>query len=51
MKNIPIPPESSYLKNLIEKVEKFIKRLRWKAHFFEHPCDNTTNDNFIHYKQ
>ena len=33
MKNIPIPPESSYLKNLIEKVEKFIKRLRWK-HIF-----------------
>ena len=46
MKNIPIPPESSYLRNLIEKVEKFIKRLRWKAYFFEHPCDNTTNDNF-----
>ena len=33
MKNIPIPPESSYLKNLIEKVEKFIKRLQWKACF------------------
>ena len=46
MKNIPIPPESSYLKNLIEKAEKLIKRLRWKAYFFEHPCDNATNDNF-----
>ena len=46
MKNIPIPPESSYLKNLIEKVEKFIKRLRWKGYLFEHPCDNTINDNF-----
>ena len=28
IKNIPIPPEYSYLKNLIEKVEKLIKRLR-----------------------
>ena len=35
VKNIPIPSESSYLKCLIEKVEKFIKRLRWRAYFFD----------------
>ena len=34
MKNIPIPPRNSYLKNLIEKVESVIKRMRWKAHFY-----------------
>ena len=46
MKNIPIPPQSSYMKNLIEKVEKFVKRIRWKAYFFEHPSEKTANENF-----
>ena len=46
MKNIPIPPQSSYMKNLIEKVEKFVKRIRWKAYFFEHPSEKTVNENF-----
>ena len=35
MKNIPIPPINAYLKKLIEKVENVIKRMRWKAFFFE----------------
>ena len=35
MKNIPIPPKTAYLKKLIEKVENVIKRMRWKAFFFE----------------
>ena len=35
MKNIPIPPKNAYLKKLIEKVENVIKRMRWKAFFFE----------------
>ena len=35
MKNIPIPSKNAYLKRLIEKVENVIKRMRWKAFFFE----------------
>ena len=34
MKNIPIPPKERYLKSMMEKVERFIARLKWKAHFF-----------------
>ena len=34
LKNIPILDEKSYTISLIEKVEHFIKRIRWKAHFF-----------------
>ena len=35
MTNIPIPPKNAYLRKLIEKVENVIKRMRWKAFFFE----------------
>ena len=28
MKNIPIPPKQGYLKNMMEKVENFISKLR-----------------------
>ncbi len=34
LKNIPIPSQDAYLRNLIEKVESVLKRMRWKAHFF-----------------
>ena len=34
MKNIPIHSKSSYLYKLIDKVEKVLKRMRWKALFF-----------------
>ena len=49
MKNIPIPTKNPYLKNLIFKLESFIKRIRWKAYFFEKPNeidDATTVNNF-----
>ena len=46
MKNIPIPPRSSYLKSFTEKVESFLKRLRWKAYFFEHPSPSNDTENF-----
>ena len=49
-KNIPIPPKNSYLKSLIEKVESVIKRMRWKAFFFdrneEDSSDVVTNNSF-----
>ena len=35
MKNIPIPPKKLYLKFMLDKVESFIKRLRWKAFYFD----------------
>ena len=35
MKNIPIHSKSSYLYKLIDKVEKVLKRMRWKALFFD----------------
>ena len=34
LKNIPIPSQGVYFRNLIEKVESVLKRMRWKAHFF-----------------
>ena len=34
-KNIPLPTRKLYLKHLTDKVEKFIKRVRWKVSFFE----------------
>ena len=35
LKNIPIPSKNVYLKNMIFKLERFIKRIRWKAFFYE----------------
>ena len=33
-KNIPYPNERSYKAKLLEQIEAFIKRIRWKAIFF-----------------
>ena len=49
MKNIPIPSKNAYLKNLIFKLESFIKRIRWKAYFLDKPNkidDAATINNF-----
>ena len=35
MKNIPLPTKDSNQKNLISKLEIFIKRIRWKLFFFD----------------
>ncbi len=35
MKNIPIPSTKEYLKCMVEKIENFIRRIRWKAYFFD----------------
>jgi hypothetical protein len=34
MKNIGIPSRNQYLRNLIDKTEKVVHRMRWKAHFY-----------------
>ena len=49
LKNIPTPPEHSYLKSLMGKVESFLKRLRWKAYFYENSGENNlehVNNNY-----
>ena len=41
-----IPSRDNYLRNLIEKAESVLKRMRWKAHFFlkgEKSQENTRN--------
>ena len=45
IKNIPIAAKQHYLKSMIEKVESFIARLRWKAHFFEKPDQRSSNNS------
>ena len=35
LKNIPIPKDNAYLKCLIDKTSNFIRRIRWKAFFYE----------------
>ncbi|OOZ40504.1 hypothetical protein [Solemya elarraichensis gill symbiont] len=37
MKNIPLPDNREYVKQLIDKTENVIKRMRWKAFFHLHP--------------
>ena len=34
LKNIALPKPDAYLRNLIEKTESLVNRLRWKAHLF-----------------
>ena len=42
-KNIPGPPQDSFLKCLISKTGNFINRIRWKAFFFDQ-TDETSRD-------
>ena len=42
LKNIPIPSKSKYSKSMAEKVESFIRSLRWKAYHFRK--ENREND-------
>ena len=44
-KNIPVPSDKAYLKNLILKVESFIKRIRWKALFYDKSKNNDDEEN------
>ena len=37
-KNIPIPLEQNYKLQLVEKIEIFIKRMRWKAIMYDAGC-------------
>ena len=37
LKNVPVASKASYIKKLLEKTESMIRRMRWKALFFEKP--------------
>ena len=43
-KNIPIPTERNYKLQLMEKIELVIKRMRWKAHFYNKRKDGKENE-------
>ena len=46
IKNIPVPSKKLYLKILIDKVKLLIKRMPWKAPFFENESESTFNYGF-----
>ena len=43
VKNIPIPSEREYKVQLTEKIEAVIRRMRWKATFFDGTDENVPN--------
>ena len=43
-KNIPIPSKEQYKIHLISKVEKFIKRMRWKELQFLGELESTNKE-------
>lgn len=45
LKNIPVPSQSTYLKCLVDKVESFVKRLRWRVFWYERKLQASENDN------
>ena len=45
LNNIPITTKQHYLQPVIDKVESFITRLRWKAYFFEEPGQRNSNNS------
>ena len=34
LKNIPVPGKESYMKNMLNMIESFLRRVRWKAYWF-----------------
>ena len=43
-KNIPVPSNDNFLFILVQRIEIFIKRMRWKAHFFLQDTIHSIND-------
>ena len=46
LKNIGLPSYHQYHKQLVNKAESVIQRMRWKAHFFLNKTDNATSYKF-----
>ena len=49
-KNIPLPSKNNYLQRLIEKTELFLRRMRWKAHFFLNPSTASSSKQTYGFK-
>ena len=49
-KNIPIPPQWEYMKNLLEKNNVLIKRMHWKAYFYLHNDSLYSTQKDKHYR-
>ena len=49
MKSIPIPSNQHYLKCLLEKLNSFIRPLRWKAYIFDHHDEHAQNEDNNNY--
>ena len=45
MKNVLLATKNQYIYKLIEKVEIVLKRMRWKALFFDNTNDNNNTNN------
>ena len=45
-KNIPAASKKYYLKTLIEKTEKLVRNMRWKAFFYMNPKERNQKDTF-----
>ena len=45
-KNIPVASKKEYTKQLIEKTEQFLCRMRWKAFHFLNPEQSTAKETF-----
>ena len=45
-KNIPIPTKKEYLIQLLYSVEKFIRNLKWRAHFFLNPSNRQSKETY-----
>ena len=49
-KNIPIPSRKLYIKTLTDKVEKVIKRMRWKVYYYDKEDNDTDHQETYGFK-
>ena len=47
LKNIPIPSQRKYMKTLISKVESVVRRMRWKAFFYDKKTKPEEEEDFF----
>ena len=45
-KNIPVASRKQYIRQLIDKTEQFLCRMRWKAYHFLNPNQQSEKENF-----
>ena len=45
-KNIPVASKKEYIRQLIDKTEQFLCRMRWKAYHFLNPNQQSAKENF-----